>query len=73
MSWRYTLTFPVINNARNVCFLASGEDKGAALRSVIEAPVDVSTFPLRVSGPSNGSPNGSSTAQRRARLIRLNI
>lgn len=35
-SWRFTLTYRVINNAGNVMFLVAGEDKADALKRVIE-------------------------------------
>lgn len=34
--YRFTLTFPVINNATNVMFLVSGDSKSETLRDVIE-------------------------------------
>lgn len=35
-SWRFTLTFPVINNARNVMFLVVGADKAETVKNVVE-------------------------------------
>jgi len=36
---RFTITFPVINNAANLIFLVSGGDKADAVASVIEGPL----------------------------------
>lgn len=35
-TWRFTLTFSTINNARNVIFLVKGEDKAETLQKVLE-------------------------------------
>lgn len=34
-AWRITLTFPVLNNAKNVIFLISGKEKAKAVRAVL--------------------------------------
>lgn len=34
-AWRYTLSFPMINHARNVIFLVAGADKADALKTVM--------------------------------------
>lgn len=52
--WRFTLTFPVINSARNVMFLVSGEDKAAALGSVIGGRPDPARFPAQSVQPTDG-------------------
>ena len=39
---RVTLTFPVLNMAREVVFLASGEDKADAVRRAFGDPPDAS-------------------------------
>ncbi|MCU0238197.1 MAG: 6-phosphogluconolactonase [Pyrinomonadaceae bacterium] len=35
-TWRFTLTFSTINNAKNVIFLVKGEDKSETLKKVLE-------------------------------------
>ncbi len=35
-TWRFTLTFPTINNARNIIFIIAGQDKAETLREVLE-------------------------------------
>lgn len=54
-SERMTLTLPVINNARNVLFLVSGEDKAAALRDVLHGERRPSTYPAQAVDPSTGT------------------
>lgn len=53
-TWRFTLTFPTINSARNVIFLVSGEDKAEALRSVIEGEFQPDKFPSQGVIPIDG-------------------
>jgi 6-phosphogluconolactonase len=43
--WRFTLTFPVINNAANVMFLVSGAEKAEALREVLQGEYQPDKFP----------------------------
>lgn len=45
--WRLTLTFPVINNAANVMFLVSGEEKAEALREVLQGDFQPDKFPAQ--------------------------
>ena len=52
---RITLTATTINNARNVAFLVAGEDKAAALKSVLEGPDDSELFPSKLIRPRNGT------------------
>jgi 6-phosphogluconolactonase len=35
-TWRFTLTFSTINNAKNVIFLVKGEDKSETLQKILE-------------------------------------
>ena len=51
---RITLTATTINNARNVTFLVAGEDKGQALKSVIEGPADPDLYPGQLIQPRSG-------------------
>lgn len=52
---RITLTAATINNARNVTFLAAGEDKAEALKNVLEGPQDPELYPSQMIQPSNGT------------------
>ena len=51
---RFTLTFPVINNAANVVFLAAGADKAEAVQNVIEGNRNTDEFPAQSVDPKNG-------------------
>ena len=53
-TWRYTITFPVINNAGNVVFLVSGKDKAEAVRRVMEGERNPDEFPAQSVRPRNG-------------------
>lgn len=53
-AWRYTLTFPIINDAANVIFLVAGEDKAETLVSVIESEGPPDELPSRSVKPTNG-------------------
>lgn len=52
--WRFTLTFPAINNARNVMFLVAGAEKAPALKEVLEGRSETETLPARSVKPSDG-------------------
>lgn len=52
--WRFTLTFPVINAARNVMFLVSGADKAPALKAVLQGKPEPDLFPARSVQPEDG-------------------
>lgn len=53
-SWRVTLTWPVINAARDVFFLIDGTDKADPLGRVLEGPYDPETLPSQLIQPQNG-------------------
>jgi len=51
---RITLTFPVINNARKVLFLVSGERKAAILRELFQGENPELRYPAAMVEPENG-------------------
>lgn len=53
-TWRYTFTFPVINNARNVMFLVAGDEKAAVLKDVLEGEKSPGELPSQSVHPKNG-------------------
>lgn len=53
--WRLTLTFPVINAAREVVFLVTGAAKQAMLRNVIEPDGGAASWPAARVQPEAGS------------------
>lgn len=53
--WRFTLTFPLINNARNIIFLVAGEDKAETLREVLEGEFEPERLPSQNVKPENGN------------------
>lgn len=52
---RITLTAPTINNARNVTFMAAGDDKAEPLKEVLEGSYRPQTYPSQLVRPQNGS------------------
>lgn len=53
-AWRITLTWPVINHARQVFFLIGGVEKAAILREVLLGPREVERLPSQLIRPSSG-------------------
>ncbi len=53
-TWRVTLTWPVINQAREVFFLIGGAEKAAVLREVLLGPGDVERLPSQLIWPVSG-------------------
>ncbi|MGA2351062.1 MAG: 6-phosphogluconolactonase [Terracidiphilus sp.] len=53
-AWRVTLTWPIINHARSVFFLASGDGKAAILHEVLTGPRDPERLPSQLIWPASG-------------------
>ena len=52
---RLTLTFPTINNARNIIFLVAGEEKAETLREVLEGEFEPEKLPSQNIRPKDGN------------------
>ncbi len=50
---RLTMTYPIINSARNIAILATGESKFPTLQTITAAPDDVQQFPINGVRPSH--------------------
>jgi len=53
--WRFTLTFPTINNARNIIFLVAGKEKAETLRDVLGGKLQPEKLPAQNIRPTNGN------------------
>ena len=53
-TWRITLTFPVINQARSVAFLIEGAPKTKILAEVLTGPRDTDRLPSQLIRPASG-------------------
>lgn len=51
---RITMAFPLINRARAVFFLVTGDEKATALAQVLEGPADAARFPSQRVRPTDG-------------------
>jgi 6-phosphogluconolactonase len=52
--WRITLTPAVINAAKNVLFIVSGEEKAECLHEVLEGPFRPDVLPAQIIKPERG-------------------
>jgi 6-phosphogluconolactonase len=57
MMYRITLTAPVINLAKKVAFLVTGESKARALQNILEQYYNPSLWPAQLIQPHNGKPD----------------
>lgn len=53
-TWRITLTWPVINQGREVAFLIEGAGKAQVLHDVFEGPYQPETYPSQIIRPASG-------------------
>lgn len=53
-TWRITLTWPVINQGREVAFLIEGADKAQVLHDVLLGPYQPETYPAQIIRPASG-------------------
>src|SRR5216684_7038275 len=53
-AWRITLTWPVINQGREVAFLIEGEEKAQVLNDVFLGPYKPETYPSQIIRPASG-------------------
>jgi 6-phosphogluconolactonase len=53
-SWRITLTWPVINQGREVAFLIEGAGKAQVLHDVFLGPYQPDTYPSQIIRPASG-------------------
>ena len=51
---RLTMTFPAINNADNILFMVSGEEKAEAIREVLKGESNFEKFPSQKIKPAKG-------------------
>lgn len=54
-SWRLTLTLPVLNHARHLLIVVSGEKKADVLRHVFRAPPEAVPLPVQLLKPPEGT------------------
>jgi 6-phosphogluconolactonase len=53
-TWRITLTWPVINQGREVAFLIEGANKAQVLHDVLLGPYQPETYPSQIIRPASG-------------------
>ena len=67
-SWRVTLTLPVINRARSVFFLASGEQKAAIVGKILASTQSNENLPATLVRPDSGTLTWMLDAEAASRL-----
>ncbi len=69
-TWRITLTAPVINAARQVAILVSGESKAQTLKLVLQSPYKPEVYPIQMIQLENGTKTWLLDAQAASQLSR---
>jgi 6-phosphogluconolactonase len=46
-TWRVTLTYPFLNNAKSILILIAGEEKAKVLKEVLEGPREIERLPIQ--------------------------
>jgi 6-phosphogluconolactonase len=54
-TWRFTFTYPTINNAKKVFFIVSGNEKSEMLRIVLSGDRQPNLYPSQGVNPQNGT------------------
>jgi 6-phosphogluconolactonase len=54
MEWRITMTVPLINQARNIAFLVTGEEKANILKTILHSHFQPDIYPAQFIKPSHG-------------------
>ncbi len=54
-SWRLTLTFPVLNHARHLLLVVSGDKKADVLRHIFSTPATARPLPIQLLHPAEGA------------------
>jgi 6-phosphogluconolactonase len=53
-AWRITMTLPLINAAKNVVFLVSGQEKSTVLDEILTPTSDANVYPAQMIRPKKG-------------------
>jgi 6-phosphogluconolactonase len=52
--WRITMTTPLINEAANIAFLVSGQEKAKILKAILNGPYQPDLYPAQLIRPTHG-------------------
>ena len=63
-AWRLTLTFPALNSANRVIFLATGEEKAQVIAEAFGGVEHPTPHPVRARGPDQHPPRGADRSRR---------